>query len=278
MKLPERIKEVTIRGNLETGAYPPNGFLEFDEAALGNGDAFGLYWEFGKEQQEPIVCEIQHDEGVMVPCFSSLDKFLEWYELNGYSFGEEEIDDPDFFTMFMVSGNEFLRQNNPEAAVAEYEKAVQSFSEASEPWFKLSSQQQRIGQTFEAQKSLINSILSNWSIEFPSANAVRFLNRIKPVDELSLHPLIKNGTSLSLNFGGKKENNDYLVIRDIITELRETGDIRNSLKLEQNYGYMMRWETHSFQERYNFNYSDWKEKFVNDVERALGRKKLDKVR
>lgn len=262
MKIPEKINEVSINSEIEIGVYPPNGFLQFDEASLGNGDYFGLYWEFGKELQEPIICEMIHDDGIIIPRFSNLNKFLEWYELNDFDWGEKEVNDENFALNLLKKGNEQLKQNNPEKAIELYKKSTTNFGELSENWFKLASQQKRIGNELEFQKSLINSILSNWAIEFPSQNALRMIKTLKPVEELKNHPLIKNRENFEFNFGGKKENNDYLIMKEIISGLNEIGDSNRALLIEQNYALMMYWETSSFQERYNFNIDEWRNNFA----------------
>ena len=109
MTLPEKIKEVSIYSEIEIGGYPPNGFLQFTEASLGNGDNFGFYWEFGKEDKEPVICEMIHDEGIIVPRFSNLNKFLDWYKLNDYDWGEEEIEDEKFVFSLLHKGNDYLK-------------------------------------------------------------------------------------------------------------------------------------------------------------------------
>ncbi|GAA4239221.1 tetratricopeptide repeat protein YfbP [Postechiella marina] len=261
MKLPEKINEVSINPEIEIGVYPPNGFLQFNEANLGNGDYFGFYWEFGKENQEPIICEMIHDEGIIVPRFSNLNKFLEWYELNDFDWGEEEIDDEKFYDFYSKKGNEYLKQNNPEKAIEYYKQSTESFGEISENWFKLASQQKRIGNELEFQKSIIKSIFSNWAIEFPSQNAIRMFKTLNPVEELENHPLLKYRENLEFSFGGKKENKDYEIITQIIKELYEIGDTKNALLMEQNYALMMYWETSSFQERNNFDITKWKNEF-----------------
>lgn len=269
MKLPEKINEVSANSEIEIGVYPPNGFLQFDEASLGNGDHFGFYWEFGKENQEPIICEIIHDEGIIVPRFSSLDKFIEWYELNDSDWGEKEIEDEDFVMNFINKGNEYLKQNNPEKAIEFYQRSTDSFGELSENWFKLASQYKRIGNELDFQKSIINSIISNWAIEFPSQNALRMIKSLNPMEELKSHPLIINHKNLEFDFGGKKENKDYLIIREIINGLNEIGDVNRALLMEQNYALMMYWETSSFQERYNFNLDEWRKKFEQKTKERL---------
>jgi hypothetical protein len=185
MKLPAEIKEINIYADKNVGAYPPNGFIEFGEGALGNGDCFGLYWELGKEDQEPMICEMQHEEGTIVPSFSSLKKFLEWYELNDQDWGEEEVDDENFMFNYLNKGNEFLKQNKPELAIEQFKLSIENFGESSETWFKLAGQQKRVGNELEFQKSIINSILSNWAVEFPSQNSIRFLKTLYAYPQLS---------------------------------------------------------------------------------------------
>lgn len=243
MKLPEKIKEVSANAEFAIGPYPPNGFLQFSEASLGNGDYFGFYWQFGKENQEPIICEMIHDEGIIVPRFSNLNKFLAWYELNDFEWGEEEVEDEKFVLKLLQKGNEQLRQNKTEKAIEFYKQSTESFGELSENWFKLASQQKRLGNEVEFQKNIINSVLSNWAIEFPSQNALRMLKTLNPVEELTNHPLILNRENLEFAFGGKKENEDYLIIKEIIDRLHEKGETNRALIMEQNYALMMYWET-----------------------------------
>ena len=55
MKVPEGMEELSLAedGIGAGGAYPPLGFKPFLEAELGNGDYFGLYWPYGREDREP---------------------------------------------------------------------------------------------------------------------------------------------------------------------------------------------------------------------------------
>lgn len=267
MKFPEKINKISTNFEIEVGVYPPNGFLQFSEASLGNGDYFGFYWEFGKENLEPIICEMIHDEGIITPRFSSLNKFLEWYKLNGFDWGEEEVVDEKFALNLLNKGNEQLKQNNTKKAIEFYKQSTESFGELSENWFKLASQQKRIGNELEFQKNIINSVLSNWAIELPSHNALRMIKTLNPLEEFKNHPLIKNRENFELDFGGKKENNNYPIINDIISGLNEIGDIERALIMEQNYALMMYSETSSFQERYNFNIDEWRKNFALKTEK-----------
>ena len=133
----------------------------------------------------------------------------------------------------------------------------------------MASQYKRIGNELEFQKSIINSIISNWAIDFPSQNAIRMFKNLNAIEELKNHPLIKNRKNLQFNFGGQKENKDYLVIREIIEELNQNGDTNKALIMEQNYALKMYWETSSFQERNNFKLEEWQKEFKEKTIKRL---------
>ncbi|WP_299008683.1 hypothetical protein [uncultured Tenacibaculum sp.] len=269
MKLPKNINKITLINNIETGPFPPNGFQKFKEASFGNGDYFGLYWEFGKEHQEPIICELVHDEGLIIPRFSCLNKFLEWYQLNDYDWGEEEINDDAFVINLIKKGDNQLKQGHTEKALAFYKQSTDVLGEYSENWYKLGLLYERAGNQLEFQKSIINAVLSNWSIQNPSEYALYKLKNLNPIDELKQHPLIKNRKIFDLHFGGMKENKIYEIIREIITELINIGDIDKALTMEQNYALMMQRETTSFQERYHFNLNSWQRDFKQKTRERL---------
>src|SRR5687768_17285823 len=81
---------------ISRGPYPPSGFLAVWDADLGNGDYFGLYWPLGREQEEPMVCDMAHDSWSMIPCFSNANTFANWLEANDHERGDCEPEDPDF--------------------------------------------------------------------------------------------------------------------------------------------------------------------------------------
>jgi len=270
MKLPENSDQVTIIPGVGEGVYPAQGFLMFEEAALGNGDYYGLYWEVGKEEQEPIVCETMHEEeGIIEPRFSSLDKFLKWYEINDYDWGEIEIEDDDFVWNCLEVGDRYVQQNKPEEAIVYYKKATNSVSEMSTPWYKLAAQQLRMKQDLEAQQSLMNAILSNWTLGFPSENAIRLFRQMQFENEFKIHPLIKHKEGLTFKFGRKNE--DYVILREIIQELKEAQNIRDWFLMEQNYAYRMARETSSFRRKNNFNLAQWQGTFSQFAEQTLNR-------
>ena len=208
------------------------------------------------------------------PRFSCLDKFLEWYELNDEEYGDEEVEDENFCLYHLMNGNQALKVQNIDLAIESFQLSINSFPELSEPWYKLGTQYYRKGQKDKGNIAIINSILSNWAIDYPSDNAIRTLKNLKESESISNNPIFKRKDLLSFEFGVKKVNNDYQHLREAIDEFMEIGDIVTALKLEQNYGYMMLAETSSFQERYNFNAENWKNKFEQAVVEKLNRKYL----
>ncbi|MEI8381382.1 MAG: hypothetical protein WCJ09_14740 [Planctomycetota bacterium] len=84
MKAPSEIDALSLAGEDagSGGAYPSLGFRAVWDAELGNGDYFGLYWPYGREDREPIVCDMLHDEWSLVVAFSNAGTFVKWVKLN----------------------------------------------------------------------------------------------------------------------------------------------------------------------------------------------------
>ena len=53
--------------------YPPIGFCKVQNGEWGNGDFYGLYWPYGREGREPIVCEMVHEEFNQIPVQAQVD-------------------------------------------------------------------------------------------------------------------------------------------------------------------------------------------------------------
>lgn len=96
VKAPLCINQLSLTGDIASGPYPPSGFAPVSDAELGNGDYFGLYWPFGQEAQEPIVCDMAHDSWSMVPCCPSEATFVAWLEENNCQRGDLPWFDADF--------------------------------------------------------------------------------------------------------------------------------------------------------------------------------------
>lgn len=271
MKLPESIDKVSVtNGMIPLGPYPPLGFVPLWEAELGNGDYYGLYWPIGKEASEPIVCDMSHDDWSLWPAFSSLDKFIEWLDVNDWDRGDEEIEDFDFAPYHYAQGKARLSSNDIDGAISNFHKACESFPEISDYWFSLSSQLRRIKKTEEAITACIDAFISNWSFGLPSEGAIRMLKTAVNLDAFNDEPLIRIIPDLSMKFGGTKENHQYNLLSECAEEYLRTGKHIRGLKLMQNYAFMMSIETSAFQERYKFNINDWQQEFSERCLKHLG--------
>lgn len=258
MKSPKGIDALSIAGNelRSGGAYPPLGFKPVWNAELGNGDYFGFYWPYGQEDQDPVVCDMLHDEAGLQVSFSSVPIFLEWLKLNDWVRGDNIVDDPRLVsTRFQVARR--LIKEQPHEAITELEAICSDFPECSEYWSALAGQLRRIGDMERAVDAAIRSFASNWVFGMPPNGVVSLLQIGKNIQTLANDPLVARSHEIEMRFGGTKENRIYGVINDCIASYLSSENPLLGLLLNQNYGYMMMSETLSFQERHDFDVNEW---------------------
>ena len=258
MKKPENLESLSLaEGHVGAGgAYPPLGFKPVWEGELGNGDYYGLYWPYGREDQDPIVCDMLHDEWGLEVCFSSVPIFLKWLELNDGFRGDEEVDDPQLVSARFRATRPLL-QSQPDEAIPLLRAICSDFPEQAEYWFSLAGQLRRAGDPEGSAKAAIRAFASNWVFGMPPNGTVRFLQQAQSISSVADDPLIARSSELEMNFGGAKENPVYGVLQDCIAQYLASSDPLPGLLLNQNYGYMMLMETTSFQERAGFIVGDW---------------------
>ena len=258
MKRPDGIDSLTLaeQGLGAGGAYPPLGFKPVWEAELGNGDCYGLYWPFGREAQDPIVCDMLHDEWGLQVSFSSVPIFVKWLELNDGARGDNEVDDPYLVTSRFHAARKLL-QGQPEEAIAAIRGICSDFPEHSEYWFTLAGQLRRTDDQEGSAQAAIRAFASNWVFGMPPNGTIRFLQNAQSVPSVADDPLVARSSEIKMDFGGAKENPVYDVFRDCIAQYLASSDPLPGILLDQNYGYMMLMETRSFQERNGFDVGDW---------------------
>jgi tetratricopeptide (TPR) repeat protein len=264
MKLPAAYKLVTLR--VEAGGfYPSLGFCTIQEHQLGNGDCFGLYWPVGREDLEPIVVETFHDEGLLTPQFSSLDRFLaaakhtEEESEGGAIIGTPSLeDDPLSPAACLDAARGHLKSQNVEAAIGCLGTAVSVLPEYTEAQCLLSAQHRRIGQHQAAIKSAIQAIISPPSFGTRPTQIAAWLARQSACPPaLASDPIWLHRERLTLKFGGTKENSQYEILSDAIQRYLDQCAFIPALTLMQTYAELMSDQTISFRERYAFNVTEF---------------------
>lgn len=255
MKAPGRIKELSLADKAigVSGTYPPLGFLPVFDAELGNGDYYGLYWPYGREDREPIVCDMVHDEWSLQIAFSSVPIFVNWLELNDHERGEAEVDDPQHAPTRFAALRPLLR-DQPNEAISDLRSICDDFPECSEYWYTLATQLRRVGDHASSHAAAVRAYASNWAFGAPPQGTLRMLQTSKVETK---DPLTMRSRELFEKFGGTKENSNYPILKECIEEYLASDMPLLGLLLNQNYGYTMSMETVSFRERYQFEPKQW---------------------
>ena len=161
---------------MSRGPYPPAGFLPVWDAELGNGDYFGLYWPLGRENHEPIVCDMHHDCWGLEPVFSSAERFIAWLELNEGRRGDAKVDDPEFAPECYEQAKLQIGRGNAQDAIRHLRRACE-WVPACDYWFTLSGQLQRIGELDESIEAALRAFRSGWHFGVPSDAVLRTIRR-----------------------------------------------------------------------------------------------------
>ena len=274
MKLPSPMDSITLSPCEIDVLYPPLGFLPIQEHELGNGDSFGFYWPIGFEDSPPIVAETYHDEWSVQPHFSSLETFLTAIDDQGADEGEyieppDIEEDPRSPAACLKTARMLLKSQNVEDAIACLETAVSVLPEYRDAQALLSTQYRRLGQINLAIKAAVQAIISTVCFGDAHAPLVAWLSRQKECpQELENDPIWANRSKLTFKFGGEKENDQYLVLRDAIDCYLDNRAFIPAMTLMQTYGDLMTSETISFQQRNGFdrhNYFVWQREVAAEM-------------
>jgi tetratricopeptide (TPR) repeat protein len=257
MKLPSDVDRISLdRTFAAKTAYPPMGFYPFFEYQLGNGDTFGLYWPIGREQEEPIVAEVWHDEWRIVPGYSSLHAFLKATErLEEDDLPESpslELDPRSPVACFEAAKLEIQAQRIEEAT-ALLEAAVAVLPEFTDALGLLGAQYIRLGRYAEAGEVAVRAIISPPCFGGRPLKLLRWLaSQREAPPSLVEDPIWLVRSQLCLTFGGVKENPDYPLLLNAIEQYDALGQILKAVTLAQTYAELMSSETVAFRERYGF--------------------------
>lgn len=267
MKLPNNIDKVTLSESADFWIFPPIGFLEIKEADNGTGDNYGLYWELGKENDEPIICSKRHEEFLLFPEFVNLKSFLAWYEeTEGQESPRIDLKDTTFFLNLFNKSKVLTKTGKTDEAIQTLEKSIQLFGEYCDSWTLLAENYYKVNEFEKSENASLNSIITNYTFGLPSKKSIEQFNRIDPGGNLKDNPLVKrkDGLLLSGDFANPFSV-DYGKLLEAIEEFTEIGDLKTALLLEQNYGYLMSFEQVETKQKYKFNDSDWSTNFKDKI-------------
>jgi tetratricopeptide (TPR) repeat protein len=241
--------------------FPPIGFCEFGDHALGNGDAFGLYWPFGREAEEPLICETWHDEGALKPLFSSLGSFLTAVgQLDPDEYPDEQVFDSTSPAALFQSAKTANANGRLEEALAILTQATRVLPEYTDAQALLANVNRRLGRMEEAVRAALQALISPPCFGCRPINLLRWLQTCSNLPtELSQNPIWIARNRLQLIFGGTKHNDDYLVMREAIDAYVAQRQYLPAVTLMQTYAELMSRETTSFQERYGFEWQAFRQ-------------------
>ena len=258
MRAPAQLSRITLDdqpGSRRFHSFPPVGFLAFSEAQPGNGDSFGLYWPIGREQQEPLVAEAWHDDWLVQPTYSSLDRFLVALDR-----GDEEHpeplsldEDPDSPRMCLEQAKTLVAANALEKGRELLERSVRLLPEYTDALTLLWSVYIRTKRADQAAEIAIRAVISPPCFGLRAFKPLRWLRSANVSDEHLEDPIWKRRKELSLEFGGTKHNQNYPLMREAIDEYLAMARYERAITLMQTYAEFMYSETTAFQERYGYD-------------------------
>jgi tetratricopeptide (TPR) repeat protein len=258
MLLPERISEISglsAQFQENPDPYPPIGFCPFADHELGNGDTFGLYWPFGREARQPIVCEIWHDEGALVPMFSTLTAFLDAARGSGERPAIPDLSvDPASPVALFHAARAANGAGQAQDARLLLQQAVEIVPEYTDAQALLAAVCRRLGQNEEAMRAAVQAIISPPCLGTRPVQLLRWLQSLaKAPEDLERDPIWRARQHLRLVLGGAQGNDDYAAMEAATESYLERRRPLRAVTLMQTYAELMFCETKSFQARYGFN-------------------------
>ncbi len=255
MRLPTLVHKVGFNYKWEHDRpYPPLGFRPFKKGSWGNGDSFGLYWPIGREDQEPLVAEMWHDNWIIQPVYSSLECFLA-LPRKAYTEPPTLSADPHSPLALCEAARGHIRLQATDEAIQLLEAATNILPEYTEALSWLWEQYARQRRTNEAILIALRTLRSPPSFESNNRKikVLRWLQKQPANPLVDDDPLWRVRNELKLVYGGSKGNSDYALYLSIIQAYIEASHYVEASTLMQTYAELMYRETVSFQERNNFD-------------------------
>jgi hypothetical protein len=278
-----------------TYRFVPHGFLDTQMFEIGNGDTTGFYWPIGKEDAEPILCDIYHDSDQIVPVASNLEGLvrLKW---------QEEFDDPDAVAVDIaavlgvslpdevpesLSPDQLLEldENSPANRVAAIEAAendelriaeehlqaaLQVFSEYTLAHYHLARIYRRMpSRKLDAARAMIKALccpLAFFNVR-DRRQVLHWLQRMDGHPELQSDPIWARRRELTFETG-VKHNDDFAIYEDAIAAYLNQGKRLEAIGLRELVGALMEREPVAFRERYNYSRGRHNKLLVENLKQA----------
>lgn len=271
MRKPSGYESLSVwTGEVVRGPYPPAGFLPVNDAALGNGDYFGLYWPLGRENDEPIVCDMYHDEGRVVPAFSSVAVFLAWLDANDGERGDADVADPESGQGLFEHARPCIARGDVQQAIVLLRQACRAVPDMGDWWLALAGQLRRAGEQEQGIEAALQAYRCNWAFGLAVDPVLRFVRAGRNLASLADDPIVQRSLDLGAGFGGTKENRNYRLLQECISEYFARGEPLKALQLHHNRAFMLASETVAFQERHGFDLQVWQTEFSQLCATHLG--------
>lgn len=271
MRKPPGYESLSVwTGEVARGPYPPSGFLPVNDASLGNGDYYGLYWPLGRENEEPIVCDMYHDEGRIVPVFSSVRVFLAWLEANAGERGDVEVADAESGPALFERARPCIARGDVQEAIALLQRACRAVPDMADWWLALAGQLRRSGAQEQGIEAALQAYRCNWAFGAATEPVLRFVRAGRNLASFADDPIVQRSLELDAGFGGAKENRNYGLLQECIAEYFARGEPVKALQVHHNRAFMLASETVAFQERYGFDLQVWRAEFSQLCAMHLG--------
>lgn len=323
MKIPERYLQLDLSqqpfnlksdgdGQLlewpKTYAFLPHGYLDTQMFAVGNGDSCGLYWPIGKENSEPLLCDIYHDNSALIPQASSLEglaklkhylgeaddeQLAEYLALKlGFDLPEPHDDedqdlnqllrlDPQSPLNIVSVGIVAFQHHDLQSAEDYFLQALSLLPEYTRASYYLADlYRQQLLRQLDAAKAMIAALTS--PIVFLNAyrrtEVLKWLQEDKPeFTELQSDPIWLSRKKITCEMY-VKYNDDFIIYEEAVQEYLRQGKGIEAVRLRELIGELMQLETSAFRERYDYSIEKHTELLIDNLQRAGLESRIPAVR
>lgn len=312
MRIPDRYRDLSVLGyplNLRelekpeawppADVYPPPGFCG-DLFEVGNGDSTGFYWPIGREDGEPLLCDIYHDESSAEPVASSLEGLLRLRAADGrdepdgvhYETTHElaaqlgcilpaahsseplpvELQlalDPASPAALKSAAQQAMKSGDLEVAAEHLRRALDLLPEYTEALILLGHLYRRQGKRPEAAQKLGEAMGAPVCFGWEREKALLSVRRLRDGDypELASDPLWSQRQQLTFATGIKR-NDDFNIYEEAVAEYLRQGKGVLAVRLRVLIGELMWGETISFRERYGYSMEKHRQLLRSEIEQA----------